>query len=426
MRLSRFKFIQQLLTLLLLIPLLSPPSSINVSAQVIDTGKQRETIAQRNPEKRGSSNSIIVKYKAGQSPKDIRKQVTERQVQSSSILGKMSLSLKNMQYQISGQNTPEVKLAEIDEIKVSNNLIEKPVFEKYEKQVRGVYTYTKPQNTQNVDAIIAQYEGLEEVEYAEVDEYSYATSTPQDEFYYKQWGMDMINAPQAWDISKGDSSGSMFIAIIDSGIAWDHPDLNSKIMAVYDKCDADPLDTRFDCRYQDGYDRDTHGTHVSGIAAAEVENDYYNGKYLGVAGAGYNTKIISIKALDNYGSGLTTWLASSLYGLANTFPGKKIVVNMSIAVNGSSQTLQDAIAAAHNAGFVLVAAAGNGDASGNGVSTLTYPAAYPDVIAVGALNRAGNKTGYSNFGANWVDVAAPGGDCSSYATRGDCILSTTS
>lgn len=235
------------------------------------------------------------------------------------------------------------------------------------------------------DAIVKQLAHNPNIQYAEKDYKAQAFDVPDDPFFLDQWGLQKIQAPKAWGITHG--SSSVLVAIVDTGIDGSHPDLSSKI-AGRANFTTDP-DT----------DNNGHGSHVAGIVAADTNNG------IGVAGTGYNTRLLSVKALDSTGSGYYSWIANGITWAADN--GAK-VINMSLGGNSPSTTLQNAITYAANKGVVIVAAAGN-----NGNSFPEFPAYYSPTISVAATTSTDQKAYYSNYGL-WVLMAAPG----------DSILST--
>jgi thermitase len=203
---------------------------------------------------------------------------------------------------------------------------------------------------------------------------------PSDSEFFHQWGMTKVQAPQAWEIADGNSG--IVIAILDSGIDLDHPDLKDKIIASANFTSSDNPD-----------DHLGHGSHVAGIAAASSNNDY------GVAGLGYNCSLMSVKVLDDNGKGYASWVAD---GIRWAVDNGANVINMSVVMDSPSRSLEKAVNYAWEHGAVVIAAAGN-----DGDSESAYPAYYSDCIAVGATNSNDNLARFSNRG-DWVDVAAPG------------------
>ncbi|MGB3904320.1 MAG: S8 family peptidase, partial [Anaerolineae bacterium] len=218
------------------------------------------------------------------------------------------------------------------------------------------------------------------VEYAEVDYAVHATIIPNDTRYYLQWGPAKIQAPAAWDVTVG--SSDLIIAVVDTGVDLNHPDLNDKIVAGWDYAndDSDPQDDH------------GHGTHVAGIAAAETNN------LQGIAGISWAARIMPVKVLDEHGDGYYSDVADGVHYACNN--GAKII-NLSLGGSNPSSTLKDALEDAYEDGCLMVAAAGNG---GNAVD---YPGRYPETMAVAATNQSDTRAGFSDYGPE-IDVAAPG------------------
>ncbi|MCL5438805.1 MAG: S8 family peptidase [Patescibacteria group bacterium] len=217
------------------------------------------------------------------------------------------------------------------------------------------------------------------VEYAEPDFVATKLETPNDPYYPNQWGLKKIQAEYAWNSTHGLST--INVAIVDTGIDSVHPDLSTKI-AGRANFTSDP-----------DIDGDGHGTHVAGITASITNNS------LGVAGVGYDTRLLSVKVLDNTGSGYYSWVANGIIWAADN---NAKVINLSLGGTSSSRTLQDAVNYAWNKGVVVVAAAGN-----NNSKQRFYPAYYSNIIATAATDQNDSKASFSNYGL-WVDVAAPG------------------
>jgi subtilisin family serine protease len=210
---------------------------------------------------------------------------------------------------------------------------------------------------------------------------SIADTIPSDPKLSLQYGLVNIRAPQGWDYSTG--SAAVTIAIIDSGVALTHPDLAAKIVPGYDFVNLDDTPQ----------DDNGHGTRVAGIAAASGDNG------VGVAGVSWGARIMPIKVLDSVGGG---FLADVADGIIWATDHGAQVINLSLGSTSSSTALQDAVNYAYGQGVVLVAAAGNA-----GINSILYPARYPNVIAVGAVDGANNHAGFSNFGSD-LDLTAPG------------------
>lgn len=236
-----------------------------------------------------------------------------------------------------------------------------------------------------------------------------------DEKYINQWWLDQIQARQAHEITLG--SPEIVVAVLDSGIDWQHPELinniwvNPKEIPDNNK-DDDGNGFVDDIHGWDFYDNDNdslegttidfHGTSVAGIIANAADN-------VGLTGVAPKVKIMDVRAFDPTGRARIDTIVKALDYAVNN--GARIV-NMSFGGLGCFELpgqLRQAVERALDRGTILVAAAGNfGEAFPNCVS---YPAAYPGVIAVGATGTDGNVTSYSQGGSK-LDVVAPGGDIS--------------
>jgi len=256
--------------------------------------------------------------------------------------------------------------------------------EKFQVQIKeqlafpGMFTLKVPKGFEK--KLAKTYHSLPVVEYAEPNYVAKALLEPNDPYFSNQWGLPKIQAPEAWDLATG--SSQVKIAILDTGIDKDHQDLAGKIFARVNLTNARSDD-----------DLNGHGTHVAGIASAITNNG------LGVAGTGFNTSLISVKVLNDNGSGYYSWIVNGIKWAADN--GAK-VINLSLGGSSSSKALEDAVNYAWEKGVVLACAAGN-----DGISTPLYPAYYQNCIATAATDQSDQKTSWSNYG-NWVDVAAPG------------------
>jgi thermitase len=230
---------------------------------------------------------------------------------------------------------------------------------------------------------VADYRANPNVAFAEVDGIVRALSfTPNDPMLPDQWGLARVEATPAWGVTRGRST--IRIAILDTGIDARHRDISPKVVAARNFTTSSTVS-----------DRNGHGTHVAGIAAAVTNNAR------GVAGLGFTSVLINGKVLGDDGRGTWSWVANGIIWAADN--GAQ-VINMSLGGTSRSVTVENAVNYAWGLGAVLVAAAGNSNSS-----SLTYPAAYATVIAVGATARNDARASFSNFGT-WVDVAAPGVD----------------
>lgn len=246
---------------------------------------------------------------------------------------------------------------------------------------------------------------------------------PDDTAYELQWNMRAIGMEKAWEIRK--DAQDIIVAVIDSGVDPDHPDLQGNLLPVEDIwaefSGSDRLLNRrtkevFDFAGRDG---NGHGTHVAGVIGAVLNNGE------GVAGiAGQKVKILPIKVTNLKGE---TTAALLVEAILRAIEKKARVINMSIgavgADQGISRGLSLALDAAMQRGVTIVAASGNeSNRAKNEVTDVSLPAAYPGVIAVGAFLESGGVADYSNGGAT-LDILGPGGN-GGLGSRGFPVIST--
>ncbi len=284
-------------------------------------------------------------------------------------------------------------------------------FRGYNQSLDQIYrlVFTEIQLT---TALISALETIPEIEYVEqVPLYKNEALLPND-FHPNQWHLTKINAEAVWNISQG--SGQVVIAIVDNGALLNHEDLASNIWVNPGEIPNNGLDDdlngfRDDIHGFDVADNDNnpnpppginnnsgfvHGTHCAGIASAVTNN----GK--GIASIGFNVKIMAVKCTRNNGD--ERILSHAYEGVFYAMRAGADIISMSFGGEGFSVTGQSIINAAHNTGKVLIAAAGN-----ENVNIQFFPAAFPNVIAVGATDFNDQKASFSNFGT-WIDLMAPG------------------
>ncbi len=290
-----------------------------------------------------------------------------------------------------------------------------------------------------------------EIEYAVPDRLRKARALPNDALFSQQWYLQSteaaaINMVSAWDRSKG--ANGTIVAVIDTGVRRDHPDLAGKIVGGYDfiaeaalGADGNGRDADYSDPgdYIDANDRNNsalvnicgtsaladdtssswHGTRVSGLIAAATDNA------VGIAGAGWNVRVLALRALGKCGGfdsdiiAAMRWAAGlAVPGVAeNTTPAR--VINLSLSAAGACEaSYTDAINAVTAKGVLIVAAAGNAD------GPVESPANCPGVLGVAGLRHVGTKVGYSSFGSE-VGISAPAGNCVNVGFGEPCLFSLT-
>jgi subtilisin family serine protease/PKD repeat protein len=272
----------------------------------------------------------------------------------------------------------------------------------------------------SIRALVGSFENYKEVEYAEPNYLVHTSLSPNDPNYPQLWGLNNIgqtgglqdadiDAPESWDIQTG--LPLIIIAVIDTGIDYDHEDLSYNMWINLGEIPGNGIDDD-DNGYiddvhgwdfvngdNDPIDDNSHGTHCAGIIAAEGNNG------IGVVGVNWTATIMPLKSLNAEGSGTTTDAILAIQYA--TQMGAEIMSN-SWGGYGYSQALKDAITATHEAGAVFIAAAGN-NAQNNDVIP-HYPSSYdvPNIISVAATDHNDELALFSNYGPNSVDLGAPG------------------
>ncbi|WP_439027199.1 S8 family serine peptidase [Haloarchaeobius sp. DT45] len=227
---------------------------------------------------------------------------------------------------------------------------------------------------------------LQGVKYVERNRTYSTFQEPDDTRFDSQYAPQQVNSNDAWETTFGDSD--VTIAVVDTGVQYDHPDLATNFASTpgTDFVDGD------DDPYPDDPETEFHGTHVAGCAAGVVDNG------TGIAGQG-NSTLVSARALDENGSGSTSDVADAVQWAADQGAD---VINMSLGGGGGRQTLKNAVSYAQVAGSLVVCAAGNDGSEG-----VAYPAAYPECVAVSAVDSDENFARFSQYGDS-VELCAPG------------------
>ncbi len=230
------------------------------------------------------------------------------------------------------------------------------------------------------------------------------------QLYPDLWGLKRIQAEPAWDVTAG--SSDIVVAVVDTGIDPNHPDLFPNLWSNPGEVPGNGLDDD-----RNGYVDDTwgwdfvswddgtedpdpadghgHGTHVAGTIAAVGNNGQ------GIIGVAWKCRVMALKGLSDEGSGSSDDLARAIVYAADN---RARVINMSWGGEGRSQLLEDVIRYAHGKDVALVAAAGNSNEDASGF----MPAGIREVITVAASDPSDHRASFSNWGTK-IDVAAPGG-----------------
>jgi len=317
---------------------------------------------------------------------------------------------------------------------------------------------------ESVAQTVARLRADPDVEYAEPDQRRYVHAVPNDTLYPRsdashpgQWymqnpatipGVSAINAEAAWDLSKGDAS--LVIADIDTGVRYDHPDLQGRLLPGYcfisdsfvnnggtclgntvsNAAASDPGDwvdtadlSKSECTGVTRAENSSwHGTRTAGILGAITNNG------AGIAGTTWQGRILPIRALGKCGGQDSDILQAMLWAAgiavagapANPTPAK--IINMSLGGSGSCPaSYQDAINQITAKGVLVVVSAGNENGA------VDAPANCAGVAGVAGLRHTGTKVGYSSFGAQ-IAISAPAGNCvnSTLSSGTPCVYPITS
>lgn len=278
-------------------------------------------------------------------------------------------------------------------------------------------------------ALVAQYQPLAEVEYAEpnyeitLDQSTNGELGLNDPDLAEQWWLTDIGAQQAWTRTKG--SGEIVVAVLDSGVDYAHPDLVNNMwrrpanVAPYQDRDLGTIDDDhgYNAIANDGdpMDDNGHGTNCAGIIGAECGNS------LGVCGVNWKIAIMPLRFVNAGGFGTVADAIEAInYAIERKHAGVNLrIINASWGLPQQSRALEDTIRKTNEAGILIVAASGS--SSNNNDATPHFPASYKleNIVSVTAVDRGDGLAQFSNYGAKSVDLAAPGRDILTTALGND-------
>ncbi|MFA6027431.1 MAG: S8 family serine peptidase [Patescibacteria group bacterium] len=274
------------------------------------------------------------------------------------------------------------------------------------KKTNGDVITMKVANQSDVPNLLEAWSKLPNIEYAEMDGLSRAMAQEE------SWGYATVQAESATDTNGATGSG-IIVAVVDTGVDYNHEDLDANNWENSGETAGNNVDDDGNGYVDDKYGYDFigsiytevhadndpddeygHGTHVSGIIAAENNS-------VGVRGVASSATIMPVKVLDSSGWG---WDSAIAEGIRYAVDNGANIINMSLGGSYYSRTLKEAVDYAETNNVLVVASSGNSAT----YSTIQYPAIFSNVVSVGASDEDGYKTYYSNWGK--VDVMAPGHD----------------
>lgn len=308
------------------------------------------------------------------------------------------------------------RLIERENITAIEEYYPAPVRNEFLRDVVKRMYVVKVGNGDNLESAITAFGGDTQIEFAEQYNIHHLCYVPNDPLIGNWYQLTNIEAYQAWDFIRGDSTSRPILGIVDSGVYYDHPELAPNMWinsgedlngdGQFTSADINGIDDDANGYIDDvvGYDiamndnipfepTPTHGTHVAGCASMACDNGS------GGAAVSWGARIMAVKcARDN----APEYIYGGFTGITYAADNGATVINLSWGSSYFSQAEQNVINAVYAAGVVVVAAAGN-----DGVSTRFYPAGYNHVIAVASVNSSDHLSSFSNYGT-WITVSAPG------------------
>ncbi|MCK5521300.1 MAG: S8 family serine peptidase, partial [Candidatus Marinimicrobia bacterium] len=374
--------------------------------------------------------SLSLSFAAG-SAKNVQKQIVETSRKDADRLAFIpnKLIIKLVDYKTSSKAAPQkeiesfgiyqldVLMEKLNVRKIERSFPEKALSKSAAEQELARFFYLKLDNAADLEKALYELNNNDYVQYVEKIPIHYTNVVPNDplymgEYYVLQSHLKQISAEAAWDINTGGSD--VVLAIIDTGVDWEHEDLQTKIWVNSDETldgeDTDGNGYVDDIRgwdfvhvatawtsadmSEDGEDADNdpmdvdgHGTHCSGIAGAATDNE------IGIAGTNWGVTIMPVRVgyltEDDNGS-----IPFGYEGVVYAADNGADILSLSWGGGSYHQAAQDIMDYAWNKGCVIIAAAGNDDSP-----EVHYPSGYNHVVAVGATgNVSDKKADYSNYG----------------------------
>jgi subtilisin family serine protease len=281
------------------------------------------------------------------------------------------------------------------------------------RAVSNIYIFTLD-NPENLESSMREFTNDPNIEYAEYYTIPEPHYIPNDPMFGMQWFLPHIQAPEAWDVIRGDTTRHSVIAIIDTGVDWDNPDITPNIWVneaedlngnnILDPGDINDVDDDENGYVDDvvGWDHGSgdndpsedallHGTSVASCASPATDNG------IGIAGIGFSGRIMCTKMTDSNGAMVAAYQCI-IYAADNGAH----VINCSWGTLQYSQAEQDIINAVYDAGSLVIASA-----SAIADTIPAYPCGYDNVLAVTTTDDQDHKAYFAAYGS-WIDVCAPG------------------
>lgn len=371
---------KKIITAVLIFLLLLTIGSISIQLYISSSTPKDKKIYQVIPKNaKYVPNQIIVTYQDGFSPEDLQKKAEEEK--RDGVVG----SLQNSAKIIIGQQTATEELKKLNaKLEAIGVISQKKVYDSEDPLLKNDYILYLKQGS-DVRKVRQIIDKLPET-ITSSPNYIYTVQDMSNDplAVTNQWGLAKIDAPDAWDITKG--LQSITVAVIDTGIDTSNPDTDSHIV-VGPNYSSDPYVV----------DKHGHGTHVSGIIGAATNNG------IGIAGVDWYVTLLEIKSMDSQGRGSSLTIRQGIQYAADN--GARVISISDTGENPCDYFTQKAIDYSVQKGAIVVVAAGNSQTDARNYS----PGNCNNVITVGATDQVDQRALFSNYGPN-VTISAPGVD----------------